>query len=228
MMAGSAASTASRPQAKPSTSLRWPHTVSKSTRLVMSRPWSNRNALPEPRETASPATSLRTAIEVLVVGSDLQLRRDAAPHEDLADLAQCEHGDAGLCQHIQVDAAWRLEGEVAAVPGADERSRQSREGSRDDPRHGVPACQQAPGSLAPLVETVEGHDIHVRGDLEDAVGRGVDDGPPGGHVLGPQFVDDRRSRSGLVAEDRAADRCLERGDQIERKAVRDRSGRAVW
>jgi hypothetical protein len=62
---------------------------------------------------------------------------------------------------------------------------------------------------APLVERLERDEILVGGDLEHAVPGRVQDGRPGPQVLGAQLLQDFRSRSGLVAQDLAADASLE-------------------
>ena len=55
------------------------------------------------------------------------------------------------------------------------------------------------GDLALPVQFGDGDDVLVRGDLEHAVGRRVDDRRPGPHVLGPEFLDDHRARGHGVA-----------------------------
>ena len=47
-----------------------------------------------------------------------------------------------------------------------------------------------------------GIDVFVRGDLEDAVGGGVDDRMAGAHVLGAELVDDHRAGRRVVADRR--------------------------
>ncbi len=61
---------------------------------------------------------------------------------------------------------------------------------------------------------LQGHDLHVGGDLEDAVRRGVDDRPSGGHVLGAQFVDDDRAGRRLVAQHAPSDALPERSEHL--------------
>ncbi len=66
------------------------------------------------------------------------------------------------------------------------------------------------------------------GDLEDAVGGGVDDGPAGPNVLGPELGDDLRARGGLVAQNALdAGPVFERGDELGRKAPGEEGERLV-
>ena len=69
-----------------------------------------------------------------------------------------------------------------------------------------------------------GIDVLVRGDLEHAVGRRVDDRPAGAHVLGAEPIDDLGARRDDVAERAAADAPLELGDDVRRKTRRETSG----
>ena len=77
------------------------------------------------------------------------------------------------------------------------------------------------GDLADAIQLGNRHDVFVRGDLEDAVGRRVDDRPARLHVLGSELVDDRRPRRDHVAERRPADSLFELGDQLRGEAVRE-------
>ena len=92
------------------------------------------------------------------------------------------------------------EGEVLAVVGADVAPRRPDERARDDPRH-APGVEQPPRGAAPGVERLERHRPLVRGDLEDRVGRGVDDGLAGALVLLAQLPDDLGPARGAVRED---------------------------
>ena len=106
------------------------------------------------------------------------------------------------------------------------RAGRADEGPRDHPAHFVRAAQNLARGLADLVQLPQRDHFFVRGHLENAVGRGVDDGRAGAHVLGAQFLDDLGAGSGLVAERAAADAALEFVHDLGRKAVRDRAGTA--
>ena len=79
--------------------------------------------------------------------------------------------------------------------------------------------QQLAGGLAPVVEQFERHDVDVRRDLENAIGRGVDDGPAVLKVLLPQLGDDGRTGGGLVAQHPPPDPLPEGGKDLLRKAL---------
>ena len=89
------------------------------------------------------------------------------------------------------------------------------------------ALQDAARDLAPVVELGDRHDVLVAGDLEDGVGRRVDDGPAGGDVLVAELVDDAGAGGRPVAEHAPADGRLERLDHLGREAVGIRRERAA-
>ena len=71
-----------------------------------------------------------------------------------------------------------------------------------------------------VVELLERDRLLVRGDLEDRVGRRVDDPLAGPLVLLAELLDDLRARRGLVAEHAAPGPVHERVDHVVREAVR--------
>ncbi len=111
---------------------------------------------------------------------------------------------------------------VLAVGGPAEGARHPQEGPSDDPVDLEGRHEHRPGPLAPVVEGAERHDLLVSGDLEDRVGRGVEDRAPGPHVLGAEPVDDLGARGRDVAEWFATGDRGERLDQLARKTVRKR------
>ena len=72
----------------------------------------------------------------------------------------------------------------------------------------------------PAVQLVEGDRVHVRCDLEDGVGRRVDDPLAGPLVLLAELLDDLRPRGRLVPEHAPPGAVHERVDHLEREAVR--------
>ena len=80
---------------------------------------------------------------------------------------------------------------------------------------------------AALVELLERDRLLVRRDLEDRVGRRVDDPLARALVLLAELLDDLRPRGRLVAEHAAAGAVHERVDHVVREARADRSGTAV-
>ena len=109
-------------------------------------------------------------------------------------LPSASTGTPCVVQAVQIGGAGWRKGEIAPVLRARELAGTACERARDHPRDAVPALQDLPGYLAPLVERLQGHDVNVGGHLKDAVGRRVDDGFAGGKVLLAQFVDDDRPR----------------------------------
>ena len=77
----------------------------------------------------------------------------------------------------------RLDGIIVAAFGAAKISWGPGEGARDHTAYEVGAVEKFSGDFAHAVELGDGDHVFVRGDLEDAVARGVDDGVAGAHVL---------------------------------------------
>ena len=91
-------------------------------------------------------------------------------------------------------------GEVAAIAGARKAARvRAHEGARDHARDAVVVDQLA-RNRAQRVQALEPEALLVRGDLEHAVGRGVDDGLAGAHVGLAQLGDDLRAGGVAVAQ----------------------------
>ena len=105
------------------------------------------------------------------------------------------------------------------------RLRLADERPRDHAPDRVLAGQDLAGDLARLVELLERDRLLVRGDLEDRVGRGVDDPFARALVLLAELLDDLRPGRGLVAEDAASGAVHERVDDVVREAVRVRRHR---
>ena len=100
----------------------------------------------------------------------------------------------------------RRHGVVVAVGGARERAGRADERPRDHAPHFVRPAQDLARDLADAVQLGKRDHLFVRGDLEDAVGRGVDDGRARAHVLFAQFLDDLGARGRHVAQ-RLRGRC---------------------
>ena len=99
------------------------------------------------------------------------------------------------------------------LPRAEERP-------RDDAADVVLAAHQLARDRADAPQLLDRNDLLVRRDLEDGVGRGVDDRRAGAHVLFAELVEDHRPRRRLVAERLPADAPLVFGDDVGRKSVR--------
>ncbi len=155
----------------------------------------------------------------LGVGRRRVLAADPHPGEHLPDLADRVDGHAGVAELLEVGAPGRVDGEVATPGRPLEGARLARERAGDHPADGVLARHDPPGGGARGVELLPRDDGLVRRDLEDRVGRRVDDQVPGAQVLGAEVVDRPDAVVGGVAEHAAPRRRLERGDDLGREAA---------
>ena len=80
--------------------------------------------------------------------------------------------------------------------------------------------QQTPGNPAVFIKLFEGHDALMGGDLENRIGRCVNDGIAGCKMFAAQFLYNFRSGSRAVAERSGSDKRFIFGNQGMRKAVR--------
>ena len=145
---------------------------------------------------------------------------NAAAQEDVEDLADAVHRDSAIVELIEQHALGRRHGVIVAIGGARETAGRAGERPRDHAAHLVRSAQNLARGLAHLVQFPERDHFLMRGDLEDAVGRRVDDRRAGAHVLLAQFLDDLGAGGGLVAERPAADAAFELAHHLGREAVR--------
>src|SRR5918994_313858 len=154
----------------------------------------------------------------------VRLRRvrlvDPDPGEDVVDLADAVHLHAGVLQQRQVVRRAGLDGEVVPVRRARVVPRLAGERAGDHASDLMLAGEDLARGPARLVELLERDRLLVRGDLEDGVGRGVDDPLARLLVLLAELLDDLRPGGRLVAEHSAAGLVHERVDHVVRKAVR--------
>jgi hypothetical protein len=80
------------------------------------------------------------------------------------------------------------------------------------------AGEVAAGDRADLPETLGRHEVLVGRDLEDRIGRRVEDRTPAREVLGAELSKDLGPRSGPVAEEPHARGALDRLDDLLRKS----------
>ena len=112
---------------------------------------------------------------------------------DVGDLADADDVAAGIDEFVEHGRCVRRRGQVATVAGADEaRCIVADERTRDNTTDPV-FVDELTRDVAELVQPVEAERLLVRGDLEHAVGRRVDDRLAGRHVLLAEFGDDRRT-----------------------------------
>src|SRR6185437_7661825 len=83
------------------------------------------------------------------------------------------------------------------------------EGTGDDAAHTPRTLAQLSGGRAHRVQVRERHARLVGGELEDAIGRGVEDWPTGPQMDGAQALDDFGAAGGNIPERAAADVALE-------------------
>ena len=159
-------------------------------------------------------------VDALGVAGGEDVVGHAAVGEDVVDLAHGQHVVAVLLELVEHGGAGRLEREVVAARGALEVARVGAHvGARDDAGHAVVAGEDLAGDAAVLVELLHGHEVLVGGDLEHAVGRGVDDEVAGLELLLAIVLDDLGARVGLVAKHAAPGLALELLDDLGWKAV---------
>ena len=154
----------------------------------------------------------------------VRLRRerlvDVLRGEDVADLADAVDLVTRVADEAEEVGAAGHKREVVAVGGALVGAALAGERPGDDAADGVLADEQLAGDAAGLVQLLERHDVLVRCDLEDGVGRGVDDPLARLAVLVAVALDDLGARRRLVTEHAAARAVHERIDHIVGEAVR--------
>ena len=149
---------------------------------------------------------------------------DAGACVDVGNLADGEDLAAFSLEPIQKGRFWRRDCEVAAIAGALEGiAGFAGEGARDDAadHHGRGELE---GDLADLVEALEAKMLFARGDLEDAVDRGVADRFAGADQLLAELLNDGDARCMLVAEN-ARQLCV--GDELVGQRAGETTG-SVW
>ncbi len=208
--AGSAASNSSRQAAKPPASLRCPYSVVEVDQVREHEP--GLELAQQPGDRRHPLGVARGRV---VAGH-------APAGEDLRDLAHPVHRHAGRGQDGRAPSARRAaaRGRAGRPDRASNAPGRPRERAGDHPRHRVRPGQDRAGRRAGGVQLLQGHDVLVRGDLEDRVGRGVDDRPAGAQVLGPEVLDHVGARGRRVAEPAAPDRGGEGVHHLGREAAR--------
>jgi hypothetical protein len=137
----------------------------------------------------------------VVVRSALVHRADAAMGEDVVDLAHRMHHPPRGRGPVHQRGLGRRDGVVAPVAGPGEtRFGAAQERPRDRPSDAA-GVQEGREPFAERVEPVEPERLFMRGDLDDAVGRGVADGPAGAQVLGAEVVHDGEAGGVAIAQD---------------------------
>src|SRR5258705_994930 len=154
------------------------------------------------------------------VAGGVRRARDAAPREQVVDLADGHDRHALSRQQVEQRLRNRLERVIVAIRGPFERPWRADKGPRDDAADAHAAADQIERDLADAVLLRDGDDVLVRGTLKDAVGRRVDNRLARPDVLRPKSIDDLSARGHDVAERGASDAPLELRDEIGRKTAR--------
>ncbi len=212
-MSGSLRSKSWRQRWKLTGSLRWPQSMSVSTRFTNTKPLSiSCEELDRPRDPFHVRLRRARLVDILT-------------GEDVADLADAVHGAPRVADRGQVVRPRRLEREVVSVRRSLVVTRLARERTRDHAPDGVAAAKDLARHPASFVELLERDRVLVRCDLEDRVGGRVDDPLPGLLVLLAELLDDLRARGGSVADDAPSSAVHERVDHVVREPVRIRRER---
>ncbi len=116
-------------------------------------------------------------------------------------------------------------GEITTIGRAGECAGRAHKWPRDHPAHLVLAAQDGAGRFANFVQFIKRNDLFVGRDLEDAVGRRVDDGLAGRHLFSAQFIEDDGPRGRDITQPAAACFRLILGHDLVGEAVGiDREG----
>ena len=113
----------------------------------------------------------------------------------------------------------RLDCVVASIRRPPKSPRSPQERTGDDPVHVVRRPEHLAGAVAPFIELLEGHDLLVRRDLEDRVGRRIEDGTPALHVRCAELLDDLGPGGRHISERQLAGYPRKSLDDLRRKAV---------
>ncbi len=144
---------------------------------------------------------------------------DATPVVDVVNFTDAENGNFCVGEHIEKHGARRLDGIIVAALGATIIPWRAGERTSDDTTNTMRSLKKLARDFTHFVKLSDGNRFFMRGDLENAVAGGVNDGKAGALMLFPEFLDDFGAGGGLVAESFAADRALEFFHEIAREAV---------
>ncbi len=163
---------------------------------------------------------LQRRVEQRGVAAGLDLLRDALVRIDVGDLADADHLPARRDELVEHRVRVRRRRQVAAVARAYIRVRTVPDERTRNNAADLVLIDEFPRDVTKRIQPVEAERLFVRGDLEHAVGRGVEDRLARAHVLVAEFGDDRRARRVAVTEIAGQIRALhERIEQFRREGV---------
>ena len=149
------------------------------------------------------------SLDALVVARGEDVFRDTAVGKDVVDLTDGKNVLAGVLKDVEHRGARGFQREVVPTRGAHVVWPLPRVGARNDAGSAVLARKDLACDAAVLVELLGRHHVLVRSDLEDAVGRGVDDELARLELLAAVVLDHLRTGVRLVAENPTARLALE-------------------
>ncbi len=136
-------------------------------------------------------------------------------------------GYSRLREQVEQRRRERRQRKIPPVGGSLERPRCADERPRDHAAHAVADAYEIERDLTKPIQLRHRHDVLVRGDLEDAVGGGVDNRRAGSHVFRSQLVDDGGARRCLVAERATPDARFEGRHDVGRETVGEHRKRTI-
>src|SRR5208283_60327 len=107
----------------------------------------------------------------------------AAGVVDVVNFAYAENGGFIFGQDVEEHGLRRLDGVIVAAFGAAEISSRAGEGAGDYSANAIGAVEKFSGDFADAIKIGDRDYVFVRGDLENAVAGGVNDGVAGAHVF---------------------------------------------
>ena len=141
--------------------------------------------------------------------------RNPAAGEDVADLADAGDADAGVLQFVQ-HRARRPKRIVVPVGRAFEVAVRAGEGPRNHASD-FPGVGQTARNTADFVQTLQRDHVLMGGDLQDRIGRGVENGISAGDVFRTELIKNGGAAGGLIAEESDSGLAFDGADQFGRK-----------
>src|SRR5207302_3368594 len=144
---------------------------------------------------------------------------DSFAGENVMDLSDADHALASIADRVQDGRRWAHR-KIMAICGPPKRAWLPHERSRDDTADAKRIAVVARNS-ANFVKTIERHDLFMRGDLQNGICRRVEDQPAALHVLGAEFLENRRAAAGVIADELDAGFRFDRVDEAVGEAFVD-------
>ena len=146
--------------------------------------------------------------------------RQSPVGKDVLNLSHADTGQTGFLHRVRQGSSAGRQGEIPPVAGADKMSGGSHERPGDHPSDAQVPLQHVPGDPAELIQLLRREQLLMAGNLEHAVGAGIDDGRAVPQMGFPQLLQNHRARSRFVADAPMPDRVLKATDELLRKAFR--------